>query len=59
MRGERTRINTFLDNQQIMQLDEIVSVLKEQDASLKVDRAKLIRQFIDEGIEKNKRINIL
>ncbi|MDK7667384.1 hypothetical protein [Cytobacillus oceanisediminis] len=59
MRGDRKRVNTFLDNQQITQLDEIVSFMREQNSSQKIDRAKLIRQFIDEGIAKNKKKNIL
>jgi hypothetical protein len=59
MRGDRKRVNTFLDNHQISQLDEIVSFLREENSSQKIDRAKLIRQFIDEGITKNKKKNIL
>ncbi len=39
MRGDRKRVNTFLDNQQITQLDEIVSFMREQNSSQKIDRA--------------------
>lgn len=54
MRGDRKRVNTFLDNHQITKLDEIVLCMREQDGSQKMDRAKLIRQFIDEGIANRK-----